>query len=70
MTMITNSSSVPRVVDSENQTFQKSFDYSYDGWQEVSVSLDGWAGHWGGAADGVFRGSPTIFGVIVEKGIL
>ena len=56
-----------RVVDSENQTFQKSFDYSYDGWQEVSVSLDGWAGHWGGAADGVFRGSPTIFGVIVEN---
>ncbi len=56
-----------RVTDSEGQTFQKSFDYSYDGWQEVSVSLDSWAAHWGGANDGVFRGSPVIFGVIVEN---
>ncbi len=56
-----------RVTDSEDQTFQKSFEYSYDGWQEISVSLDSWAAHWGGANDGVFRGSPVIFGVIVEN---
>ncbi len=56
-----------RVTDSEGQTFQKGFEYDYGGWQEVSVSLDGWAAHWGGANDGVFRGSPAIFGVIVEN---
>lgn len=56
-----------RCTDSEGQTFQKTFRYPYHGWQEVSVSLDGWTGGWGGKGDGIFRGSPSYFGLIVEN---
>ena len=56
-----------RCVDSQGQTFQKSFEFSYPGWQEVAVRFDNWAAHWGGANDGVFRGRLTRFGLIVEN---
>jgi len=56
-----------RATDSEGQTFQKSFRYSYPSWQEVLVSLSGWTGHWGGENDGVFRGAPRQFGLLVEN---
>lgn len=56
-----------RVTDSESQTFQKSFNVAHDGWQKVRVTLGNWAGYWGGRGDGVFRGRPTEFGILVEN---
>ena len=56
-----------RVTDSESQTFQKSFNFSHDGWQKVRVTLRNWAGYWGGKGDGVFRGRPVEFGILVEN---
>ncbi|PIU90545.1 MAG: hypothetical protein COS65_24755 [Armatimonadetes bacterium CG06_land_8_20_14_3_00_66_21] len=56
-----------RATDGEGQTFQKSFGYEYPGWQEVLIALSGWTGNWGGKGDGVFRGAPTRFGLLVEN---
>lgn len=56
-----------RVTDSESQTFQKSFNISHDGWQKVRVTLGNWAAYWGGRGDGIFRGRPIEFGILVEN---
>lgn len=56
-----------RSTDSKGQTFQKSLDYEYGGWQQIVVDLTRWAHHWGGPDDGVFRGAPASFAVLVEN---
>lgn len=56
-----------RVDDSEGQTFQKPFDIPHSEWQKVHVTLENWAGFFGGKSDGVFRGRPTRFALLVEN---
>lgn len=56
-----------RFTDSQGQTFQKSFNFPKKDWQEVDISLGGWAVSWGGKGDGVFRGDPTLFGILVDN---
>jgi GH35 family endo-1,4-beta-xylanase len=56
-----------RVTDSEGQTFQKSFNLTHQAWQKVRVKLGNWTGYWGGKGDGIFRGKPTEFGILVEN---
>lgn len=56
-----------RVTDSEGQTFQKTFHVPVTGWQEVEIAFDGWTGFWGGKADGIFRGRPAQFALLVQN---
>ncbi len=58
-----------RMIDSEGQTHQRGVDISGDPavWQKVTIdSLDGW-GHWGGADDGIWRGSAANIDFILES---
>ena len=56
-----------RVTDGEGQTFQKTFAVPHGGWQQIEISFSGWTGNWGGKGDAVFRGSPTMFAILVEN---
>lgn len=56
-----------RFTDSEGQTFQKSFNFPKRTWREVQISLGGWAVSWGGKNDGVFRGEPTQFAILIDN---
>lgn len=56
-----------RVTDGDRQTFQKVFRIGHTYWQDISIPFSGWGGHWGGRADGVFRGRPTNIAVLVSN---
>ncbi len=55
-----------RVVDSSDQSLQKSIHFGAEDWQQVEVLNSGWTGHWGGANDGRVHGGLRSFGVLIE----
>lgn len=56
-----------RAVDSGGQAFQKSLDYTFDGWQQVAVDLTHWASWFGGAGDGQLQPPIRRIGVLIEN---
>lgn len=56
-----------RFTDSQGQTFQKTFNIASTDWQEVEIGLSAWAVSWGGKSDGVFRGNPTEFAIVIDN---
>ena len=55
-----------RATDSNGQCFQKPLAFEAVGEREVAVSMDHWAGHWGGPNDGIFRSPVHTIGILVE----
>jgi len=56
-----------RALDAGGQTFQKSIDYTYPGWQRLEVDLARWDAHFGGANDGKIQWPVRLLGVLVEN---
>ncbi len=56
-----------RAVDSAGETFQKSTDYRYAGWQQIDVALASWSSHFGGPNDGKVRPPWKQFAILVEN---
>ena len=56
-----------RVTDSTGQTVQKSCRTARAQWQIVSVGMNGWTGHWGGANDGRVHQPVRGIGILVER---
>lgn len=57
-----------RVVDSKDQTFQKSVLFEKSTWQRLEFHLGGWAAHFGGPNDGIVRQPIKRIGLIAESG--
>ncbi len=58
-----------RYSDSAGQTFQKPVECIADRWVRVTVTFNGWTGHWGGTDDGKVRGGPSMLAVLMEHGL-
>jgi hypothetical protein len=56
-----------RLIDQTGQTLQRSIDAPGDAWSDVSIPLTDWAGHWGGANDGIAHGAARSFVFIAEN---
>lgn len=56
-----------RLVDAAGQTFQKSVEYTYDGWQQVAVDLAHWTHSFGGPGDGTVRFPMREFSILIEN---
>jgi glycosyl hydrolase family 42 (putative beta-galactosidase)/putative glycosyl hydrolase len=57
-----------RIVDSKDQTFQKSVIFEKSRWQKIEFQLRGWAAHFGGPNDGIVRQPIKRIGIIAESG--
>ena len=57
-----------RIVDSSDQTFQKSVLFEKSTWQQLEFQLRGWAAHYGGQNDGIVRQPIKAIGIIAESG--
>ncbi len=56
-----------RGVDSAGQSFQKSIEYRWPGWQQVEIDLTRWDNGFGGPKDGQLRPPLKQFGILVEN---
>lgn len=55
-----------RVTDASGQCFQKQIFYETVGERHITLDMNGWAGHWGGADDGILRQPLSSLGILVE----